>query len=131
MEEIQRAYRDKSRKHHPDLGGDEWAFRMVVRAYEILKTTGGIEARHVSPSTVVNGSGFETSLRDVQATYDQTVFSRDENHGPFAAGANPMAGWPSRESAFVHHTRPAKPTDRGRVPDGRRRACMDPFRASR
>ena len=39
MEEIQSAFRDKSKKHHPDLGGDEWAFHMVVRAYEILKTT--------------------------------------------------------------------------------------------
>ncbi len=27
MEEIQRAFRAKSKKHHPDLGGDEWAFR--------------------------------------------------------------------------------------------------------
>ncbi len=44
MEEIQRAFRAKSKKHHPDLGGDEWAFRMVVRAYEILKTTRGSEA---------------------------------------------------------------------------------------
>jgi hypothetical protein len=26
-------------KHHPDHGGDEWAFRVVVRAYEILSTS--------------------------------------------------------------------------------------------
>ena len=38
-EEIHEAYRLKSKKHHPDLGGDEWAFRMVTRAYEVLKTT--------------------------------------------------------------------------------------------
>jgi len=44
MEDTQRAFRAKSKKHHPDLGGDEWAFRMVVRAYEILKTTRGSEA---------------------------------------------------------------------------------------
>jgi hypothetical protein len=37
--EIRDAYRAKSKKHHPDVGGDEWAFRMVARAYEILKTT--------------------------------------------------------------------------------------------
>ena len=39
MDEIHEAYRAKSKKHHPDLGGDEWAFRMVTRAYEVLKTT--------------------------------------------------------------------------------------------
>src|SRR5206468_2038364 len=39
LEEIHEAYRVKSKKHHPDLGGDEWAFRMVARAYEVLKTT--------------------------------------------------------------------------------------------
>jgi DnaJ domain len=39
LDEIQDAYRAKSKKHHPDVGGDEWAFRMVVRAYEVLKTT--------------------------------------------------------------------------------------------
>ncbi len=38
-EEIHEAYRLKSKKHHPDLGGDEWAFRMVARAYDVLKTT--------------------------------------------------------------------------------------------
>ena len=42
-EEIHEAYRLKSKKHHPDLGGDEWAFRMVTRAYEVLKTTTSVE----------------------------------------------------------------------------------------
>lgn len=36
LEEIREAYRAKSRKHHPDAGGDEWAFRLVVRSYEML-----------------------------------------------------------------------------------------------
>lgn len=39
LEEIHEAYRAKSKKHHPDRGGDDWAFRMVTRAYEVLKTT--------------------------------------------------------------------------------------------
>jgi hypothetical protein len=36
LSEIRDAYHQKSLKYHPDKGGDEWAFRMVVRAYEIL-----------------------------------------------------------------------------------------------
>jgi hypothetical protein len=35
-QDIREAYRNKTKKHHPDHGGDEWAFRVVVRAYEIL-----------------------------------------------------------------------------------------------
>jgi len=35
-EEIQRAYREKVKKHHPDLGGDAWAFQQVQEAYETL-----------------------------------------------------------------------------------------------
>lgn len=38
LREIRDAYHQKSLKHHPDRGGDEWAFRMVTRAYEILST---------------------------------------------------------------------------------------------
>ena len=38
LREIRDAYHQKSLKYHPDKGGDEWAFRMVVRAYEILST---------------------------------------------------------------------------------------------
>jgi hypothetical protein len=35
-EELRDAYRKKSKKHHPDGGGDEWAFRVVVWAYETV-----------------------------------------------------------------------------------------------
>ncbi|AGA27662.1 J domain-containing protein [Singulisphaera acidiphila] len=38
LQDIRDAYRLKARKHHPDHGGDEWAFRIVARAYEILST---------------------------------------------------------------------------------------------
>ncbi len=52
LEEIHEAYRSKSKKHHPDRGGDDWAFRMVARAYEVLKTTTevGSSSRSVSPA---------------------------------------------------------------------------------
>lgn len=47
---IQEAYRRKSKKHHPDLGGDEWAFRIVVRAYELLTRRGAVSPNgHHSP----------------------------------------------------------------------------------
>ncbi len=36
LQEIHDAYRTRVKKHHPDVGGDDWAFRAVARAYEIL-----------------------------------------------------------------------------------------------
>ncbi len=37
LEEIEQAYRKKAAKHHPDMGGDDWAFMQVRQAYETLK----------------------------------------------------------------------------------------------
>ncbi len=37
--EIEKAYRTKAKKHHPDLGGDEDAMRALNDAYAILKRT--------------------------------------------------------------------------------------------
>ncbi|WP_165229652.1 J domain-containing protein [Aquisphaera insulae] len=45
-EEIDRAFRAKSKKYHPDVGGDEWAFRMVQRAHEILTATVEMTSRN-------------------------------------------------------------------------------------
>jgi hypothetical protein len=53
MEEIDRAFRTKSKKHHPDLGGDEWAFRIVARSFEILKSTASSMAEQSSYATIV------------------------------------------------------------------------------
>jgi hypothetical protein len=49
-DQVHDAFREKSKKHHPDLGGDEWAFRMVARAYEVLKATSGGASPPVEPS---------------------------------------------------------------------------------
>ena len=36
-EEVERAYRAKAKKHHPDHGGDEDAMRALNEAYNLLK----------------------------------------------------------------------------------------------
>jgi hypothetical protein len=38
LHEIREAYRKKAKQHHPDVGGEEWVFRIVAQAYEILST---------------------------------------------------------------------------------------------
>jgi hypothetical protein len=42
--EIRDAYRRKAKQHHPDVGGDEWAFRILSQAYEILSTARVVQA---------------------------------------------------------------------------------------
>lgn len=36
VEEIKQAYRERTKKYHPDLGGDEWIFMQVEEAYRLL-----------------------------------------------------------------------------------------------
>jgi len=49
LREIRDAYHQKSLKYHPDKGGDEWAFRMVARAYEILSTARVVDRAAAEP----------------------------------------------------------------------------------
>lgn len=38
LREIRDAYHRKAKTYHPDAGGDEWAFRVLTQAYEVLST---------------------------------------------------------------------------------------------
>jgi DnaJ domain len=38
LAEIQVAYRQKAKKYHPDAGGEDWVFRILVQAYEMLSS---------------------------------------------------------------------------------------------
>lgn len=39
LEEIERAYRNKAKVHHPDLGGDDDTMRALNEAYNLIKKT--------------------------------------------------------------------------------------------
>jgi hypothetical protein len=36
IQEIHEAYRSKAKRYHPDAGGEDWAFRILSQAYEIM-----------------------------------------------------------------------------------------------
>src|SRR5262245_9919988 len=49
-EQIQQAFHEKSKRYHPDVGGDDWAFRIVLRAYEILSSRARRDAELAHPA---------------------------------------------------------------------------------
>ena len=52
LEEIQRAYRLKATKFHPDHGGEAWAFQQVRAAYEqLLSQLDGSAQPHAQPAS--------------------------------------------------------------------------------
>ncbi len=94
-EEIHNAFRDRSKKHHPDHGGDEWAFRMVVRAYEILKTTRGIEERHTSTASGPGPLG--ATAKPIASARCRPMM----NLHPFTTSENKMASGSEHSSTFA------------------------------
>jgi len=96
-EEIHDAYRAKSKKHHPDRGGDEWAFRMVARAYEVLKTTA------VPAETPRDGRGVGPDVHGASRSADWP-WGWGRRFGQPGTGAEPGAA-------------PRRPQDAGDGPD--------------
>jgi hypothetical protein len=47
LQQIRDAYHTKAKKYHPDAGGEEWAFRILVQAYEILSQARVLRAAHI------------------------------------------------------------------------------------
>ncbi len=91
LREIRDAYHQKSLKHHPDKGGDEWAFRMVVRAYEILTT-----------ARVVNRAGVNSpppSAPRPAARPESSQSPRASWTDRFRAGANPTEATAAKSSS--------------------------------
>jgi hypothetical protein len=49
LEQIRDAYHRKSKTFHPDKGGEEWAFRVLVRSYEMLSRARVMRATRAEP----------------------------------------------------------------------------------
>ena len=49
LEQIRDAYRQKCKTFHPDAGGEEWAFRVLVQSYELLSTARVLRATRAEP----------------------------------------------------------------------------------
>ena len=49
LEEIRAAYREKAKRYHPDKGGEDWTFRILSQAYEMLSTARVARASQQEP----------------------------------------------------------------------------------
>jgi DnaJ domain len=126
MEEIHEAYRAKSKKHHPDRGGDEWAFRMVARAYEVLKTTAAVpadarpwEGRGARPDMTSAGRSADWSW-----SWGSRFSQPDSGVGGAGVDAD-TAEWPLDAGAGAGAARTADP---GTVTAEHQAASLDPAR---
>jgi hypothetical protein len=50
LEQIRDAYRQKAKKYHPDAGGEDWSFRILSQAYELLCSARVVRAAQVEPA---------------------------------------------------------------------------------
>ncbi|MGP0067180.1 MAG: J domain-containing protein [Isosphaeraceae bacterium] len=46
LDQIRDAYRQKAKRFHPDAGGEEWVFRILSQAYELLCSARVLRAAH-------------------------------------------------------------------------------------
>ena len=46
MEQIREAYRVKAKRYHPDIGGEDWIFRILSQSYELLCSARVVRAAH-------------------------------------------------------------------------------------
>src|SRR5690349_13406033 len=70
-EQIREAFRRKSKKYHPDAGGDDWAFKIVARAYEALCAATGRAA--AGPVEAPNAGRIRPGLHDKNVDPTHTV----------------------------------------------------------
>jgi hypothetical protein len=47
LDKIRDAYRQKAKRYHPDSGGEEWAFRILNQAYEMLCSARVVRATRI------------------------------------------------------------------------------------
>ena len=103
LQEIRDAYRQKSKKHHPDLGGDEWAFRVVARAYEVLTTARVVgrasdefrppAAAPRAPEPPSKQTGWTSHFRSQRTATPPPTAPGAGTHGAGAAAASNLSGW--------------------------------------
>jgi curved DNA-binding protein CbpA len=109
LQEIRDAYRAKSKRYHPDAGGEEWAFRVLVQAYEIMST-----------------ARVRLATEREAAAPPRRPAQPPPTSSPFASAASAAASAePFREEPFRPHARPGTASAET-VRPGVREPAIDP-----
>jgi hypothetical protein len=89
LHEIREAYRRKAKQHHPDTGGEEWAFRILVQSYEVLSTARVVQATQAEYRTRPTASDpADAARRDATtAQHGPHPEQGPSSSGHFGAGA--------------------------------------------
>ncbi|MGY8748199.1 MAG: DUF5658 family protein [Pirellulales bacterium] len=86
LQEIRKAYREKAQKHHPDQGGDSWAFQQVQDAFDELsrqsKSESPFEAMQTSERPRPESTHeFETQNTEAEPVNTNKHAEGHPNHG--------------------------------------------------
>src|SRR5262249_51126398 len=89
LHELREAYRRKAKQHHPDVGGEEWAFRILAQSYEVLSTARVVQATQAEYRARPAASDPAAAPRgDRASAYTPPPNPGAAASGPFGAGAN-------------------------------------------
>jgi DnaJ domain len=69
LQEIREAYKQKAKRYHPDAGGEEWSFRILVQAYEMLSSARVARASRVEVPTSSSKSPRPRAERGSEAVH--------------------------------------------------------------
>jgi DnaJ domain len=124
LREIRDAYHQKSLKHHPDRGGDEWAFRIVARAYEILTTARVVDRASDEVRRPATSRPYPTAYPEPESEAENEARPRatwTNGFGPEAASTKPgtdpdstttlLKGWGGPPRSHAEQS----PTDAARI----------------
>ena len=97
LHEIREAYRRKAKQYHPDVGGDDWAFRIVSQAYETLSTARVVQASQSEFNARQPPRAEQAGTTSSRAHAQPEAHGSDHGHPHAAAAASPASGF--RESS--------------------------------
>ncbi len=80
LQEIREAYKQKAKRYHPDAGGEEWSFRILVQAYEML-----------SSARVARASRVEAPAPTPQASRSRPERANESVHAGIHDGGVPLS----------------------------------------
>jgi hypothetical protein len=85
LEQIRDAYRQKAKRYHPDAGGEDWAFRILVQAYELLCSARVVRATQFEFRAPAGSTAAQPQREPSVETVHTGIHDRDRDPARIAA----------------------------------------------